>query len=125
MQIAKSDFLDFVRLVVDGKTTKVSRLLTDSPGLATTAAPVGATRQETTSFFLVEISHYLYAGDTALHMAAAAFSHSMAKLLVAHGADCPRAAGSASLRCATSSGDGQCAPPPAADLRIRRRSIPR
>ena len=34
------------------------------------------------------IMHYLYAGDTALHMAAAAFRRPMAELLVGHGADC-------------------------------------
>src|SRR5213079_2218249 len=35
-----------------------------------------------------DIAHYLYAGDTALHLAAAAFRVPVAKLLVAHGADC-------------------------------------
>ena len=39
-------------------------------------------------FFFSEIAHYLYAGDTALHMAAAAFRRPVAELLVAHGADC-------------------------------------
>ena len=83
-----SVFLDFVRLVVDSEISKVSRRLTATPALATMAAPVGATRQEATTFFFTEISHYLYAGDTALHMAAAAFSRPMAELLVSHGADC-------------------------------------
>ena len=83
-----SDFLDFVRLVVNGEITKASRRLSAAPALATMAAPVGATRQEAATFFFTEISHYLYAGDTALHMAAAAFSRPMAELLVSHGADC-------------------------------------
>jgi ankyrin repeat protein len=48
---------------------------------------VGATRQQAADFFFPVISHYLYAGDTALHMAAAAFSRPTAELLVAHGAD--------------------------------------
>ncbi|HEV3146027.1 MAG TPA: ankyrin repeat domain-containing protein [Gemmataceae bacterium] len=52
------------------------------------AAPVGATRQEATTFFFTGIRHYMYAGDTALHMAAAAFCRPMAELLVSHGADC-------------------------------------
>ena len=47
----------------------------------------GATRQETSNFF-AEIGHYLYAGDTALHMAAAAFRREIAALLVAEGANC-------------------------------------
>ena len=83
-----SAFLEFIRLVVAGDVDRVSRRLSAAPALATTASPVGATRQEPTGFFFTEISHYLYAGDTALHMAAAAFSRPMAKLLVSHGADC-------------------------------------
>jgi ankyrin repeat protein len=83
-----SDFLDFVRLVVGGDTAAVSRRLRACPALATMAAPTGASRQEARAFFFTSISHYLYGGDTALHMAAAAFSRPMAKLLVSHGADC-------------------------------------
>jgi ankyrin repeat protein len=49
---------------------------------------VGATRQDASRFFFTEIGHYLYAGDTALHIAAAAFRRPIAELLVAHGADC-------------------------------------
>jgi hypothetical protein len=40
------------------------------------------------TFFFSEIAHYLYPGDTALHMAAAAFRRPFAELLVANGADC-------------------------------------
>ncbi len=40
------------------------------------------------NFFFSEIAHYLYARDTALHMAAAAFRRPVAELLVTHGADC-------------------------------------
>src|SRR6185436_13456432 len=57
------------------------------PTLAAAAAKVGATRQGATDFFFKEIAHYLYSGDTALHMAAAAFRPALAKLLVRHGAD--------------------------------------
>ncbi len=83
-----SALLEFIRLVVAGDTDRVSRRLNAAPALAATASPVGATRQQATNFFFTAISHYLYAGDTALHMAAAAFSRPMAELLVAHGADC-------------------------------------
>ena len=48
----------------------------------------GATRQGASTYFFTEIAHYLYAGDTALHMAAAAFRRPVAELLIAHGADC-------------------------------------
>ena len=83
-----SDFLDFVRLVISGAVDKASGRLSVYPELATMASPVGASRQGATTFFFTEISHYLYAGDTALHMAAAAFCRPMAELLVSHGAHC-------------------------------------
>ncbi|MBX7106382.1 MAG: ankyrin repeat domain-containing protein [Gemmataceae bacterium] len=83
-----SAFLDFVRLVVNGERDDVSRRLTASPSLATAASDVGATRQDASTFYFDEIAHYLYVGDTALHMAAAAFRRPVAECLVAHGADC-------------------------------------
>jgi hypothetical protein len=86
--MAPSLFLDFVRLVIDGDVDKVCGHLSTRPELARFASPVGATRQRAKSFFFTAISHYLYAGDTALHMAAAAFQRPMAELLVSHGADC-------------------------------------
>ena len=84
----KSVFLDFVRLVVHGDIDEVSRRLTADSSLAAAAAEVGATRNGASDFFFPEIAHYLYAGDTALHMAAAAFRRPVAELLIAHGADC-------------------------------------
>ncbi len=83
-----SAFLEFIRLVVAGDTDRVSRRLSDAPTLATMASPVGAARREAAAFFFTEISHYFYGGDTALHMAAAAFSRPIAELLIARGADC-------------------------------------
>lgn len=88
MRAADTAFFDFVRLVVGGPVDEVSRRVTRTPALATAASEVGATRQEALTFFVVEIRHYLYRGDTALHMAAAAFRRPVAELLVAHGANC-------------------------------------
>src|SRR5438876_7940023 len=88
MPTAKLAFLNFVRLVVNGEIDEVSRRLATCPSLATASSDVGATRQDAATFFFSEIAHYLYAGDTALHMAAAAFRRPVAELLVAHGADC-------------------------------------
>jgi ankyrin repeat protein len=82
-----STFLEFIRLVIAGDTGLVSRRLSAAPALATTASPIGATRQHPAVFFTT-IGHYLYAGDTALHIAAAASSRPMAELLMTHGADC-------------------------------------
>ena len=83
-----SIFLDFVRVVVDGDIDDVSRRLASSPALATTSSKAGASRQDASTFFFPGIAHYLYAGDTALHMAAAAFRRPVAELLVRYGADC-------------------------------------
>jgi hypothetical protein len=83
-----TDFLDFVRVVIAGDLKAVSQRLAAKPGLATMAAPVGATRGDTGGFFFEEIAHYLYQGDTALHMAGAAFRRPVAELLVAAGGDC-------------------------------------
>jgi hypothetical protein len=83
-----SIFLDFARVVVAGDIEQVSRRLVRNPALATTSSDDGATRQGASNFFFADIAHYLYAGDTALHMAAAAWRHRVAELLVAYGADC-------------------------------------
>ena len=88
MRTVKSVFPDFVRLIAAGDIDEVSRRLAASPALATMSSDVGATRQEASASFLVEIAHYLYAGDTALHIAAAAFRRPVAELLVAQGSDC-------------------------------------
>lgn len=65
---------------------EVSRLLDASPNLATQAVHTGATRQNSTSYFFNEIKHYVYAGDTALHIAAAAYAREIATLLLDRGA---------------------------------------
>jgi ankyrin repeat protein len=83
-----SAFVDFVRVVVDGDLDELSKRLAASPSLATTSSDVGATRGDASTFFFADIAHYLYAGDTPLHMAAAAFRRRVAELLMAHGADC-------------------------------------
>jgi ankyrin repeat protein len=88
MPKVKSAFLDFVRQVVNGETDEVSRRLATNASFATASSDVGATRQDASTYFFSEIAHYLYAGDTALHMAAAGFRRPVAELLIAHGADC-------------------------------------
>lgn len=80
-------FGDFVRLVATAPADEIARLLTASPGLATFSLEEGATRQRATDFFLAGIRHYVYGGDTALHVAAAAFRRPVAELLIGHGAD--------------------------------------
>ena len=80
-------FLGFIRLVIAGDVEEVSGRVRTSPTLATMASPLGASRQGQKGFFFDAIRHYLYEGDTALHMAAAAFRRPVAEVLVSHGAD--------------------------------------
>src|ERR1700734_1153184 len=64
----------------------ITRLLDQTPGLVTFPLRVGASRQDPRPYFLIPIRHYVYAGDTALHVAAAAHDRGLAETLVGHGA---------------------------------------
>jgi hypothetical protein len=64
----------------------VTRMLDQTPGLATYPLRVGATRQDPRPCFLIPIRHHVYTGDTALHVAAAAHHRGLAETLVAQGA---------------------------------------
>jgi hypothetical protein len=64
----------------------VTRVLDQTPGLVTCSLRVGASRQDPRPYFLTPIRHYVYAGDTALHVAAAAHDRGVAESLVAQGA---------------------------------------
>ena len=80
--------LRFIRLVASGDADEILRRLATDNSLARSPATAGATRNSAAQFFFPEIAHYAYAGDTPLHIAAAAFRRDVAQLLVAHGADC-------------------------------------
>jgi len=62
-------------------------MLQASPALATSSIASGATRQEAAPYHLDQIGHYVYAGDTALHIAAAAYDTGLVRRLLALGAD--------------------------------------
>jgi ankyrin repeat protein len=89
-QMETSELLEFVQLIVDGDIGKMSERLLADPSLATAALLVGATRSQASDYFFTQIRHYIYGGDTALHMAAAACSRPIAELLMEYGAE-PRA----------------------------------
>lgn len=65
---------------------EVTRMLDQAPGLAVRPLGVGASRQDPTPYFFASIHHYVYGGDTALHVAAAAHQRQAAESLVARGA---------------------------------------
>src|SRR5258708_13817562 len=82
-------FATLVQAIAARLTGDVRKLLTDHPILARHKAAVGATRKSAGEFYLKGIEHYLYEGDTALHVAAAAaaYGEAVAVQLVAKGAE--------------------------------------
>ena len=80
--------MDLVGAIVSGDRETAARLADHSPTLVRERAAVGATRQGAEPYFFEVIRHYLYAGDTALHIAAAGFKGEIAQDLMDRGADC-------------------------------------
>ena len=80
-------FLSLIRGIANGDTRAAGAMLEAEPVLARQHAKAGASRQEATNYFFKSIGHYLYAGDTALHMAAAAYDFEFVRKLIARGAD--------------------------------------
>ena len=73
--------------IVTGDAAAVERRLRASPALATARLAEGATRQAAKANRLGGIGHYVYTGDTALHVAAAAYRPDIARALIAMGGD--------------------------------------
>src|SRR6266480_886120 len=80
-------FMELVRAIVSGDAAKAARLAAHSPMLVHERAATGATRETAGQYFLEAIRHYLYAGDTALHVAAAGHQCEIAQDLIVRGAD--------------------------------------
>jgi hypothetical protein len=80
-------FLDLVGAIVSDETATAARLIDNSPTLVQTRSSAGATRNDGVAYFYEPIAHYMYAGDTALHMAAAGFRTEIVQILVDRGAD--------------------------------------
>jgi ankyrin repeat protein len=76
-----------IRAIASRNDPVTSQLLAKSPELARLAIKVGATRQAAVDSYLKEINHYAYAGDTPLHIAAAAYERDIAEELVSMGAN--------------------------------------
>lgn len=81
-----SELSTLFRAIAAGDAARISRLLAASPALASEPAHTGASRIAAAPFFLERIGHYIYAGDTALHVAAAAYRANVARDLLALGA---------------------------------------
>jgi hypothetical protein len=78
--------LELSRAIASRDSRRVAQMIEAAPGLAVAAIRIGASRQDADSFFLDAIRHHAYAGDTALHIAAASHQRATAELLVARGA---------------------------------------
>jgi len=76
-----------MRDIVDGDIAAVTQSLAASPALASWSLRQGATRRSTQDFFFYTIAHYLYAGDTRLHAAAAVHRKAIVSELLSKGAD--------------------------------------
>jgi len=81
-----ASLMTFARTMARGDRARASALLAGEPELALTRLAVGATRHGAEAFFLDEIGHIVYAGDTALHIAAAAYEADLVGELVNAGA---------------------------------------
>ena len=71
--MSSAALMTLVRTIVIADDTVAFHLLAANPALAKARFEIGATRQTAETFYLDEIGHYIYAGDTALHLAAAAY----------------------------------------------------
>ena len=118
-------FRDFVETIVSGDSATAIRLLDASPLLAKECAVHGATRQAAKQNFFDQILHYMYEGDTALHIAAAAYQIRIAEELIARGADvrARNRRGAEPLHYAVDGGPGLPAWNPSAQTKIIARLI--
>jgi ankyrin repeat protein len=76
-----------VHAIVANDGELFSKLLRESPALAAESFSRGATRQSPDSWFIEQIGLCIYSGDTALHVAAASYRHTMVNRLIVAGAN--------------------------------------
>src|SRR4051812_16997201 len=77
-----SALMALIRAIASGEMPTALRLLETSPELARQAVVIGATRQVSTDYYFKDIEHYVYGGDTALHIAGAAYALDICTALV-------------------------------------------
>jgi len=82
-----SDLRELVGAVIRGDRSSTSRLLAASPVLTRACFQTGASRGSEEEYFLDQIKRYIFAGDTALHFAAAAYQTELVRELIHAGAN--------------------------------------
>lgn len=84
---AQKNLSRLMNAIVNDDASEVAQLLASTPFLAAESLIVGATRQAAKEFYYQEIGHYLFAGDTPLHAAAAGYRKEIAEQLLNNGAN--------------------------------------
>ena len=79
--------LTLFRAIASHDDREIARRLDESRDVAVRPIHIGATRDYAKTYFLTAIHHYVYSGDTALHISAAAYERGLAEALVMRGAD--------------------------------------
>src|ERR1700730_10830536 len=88
LRISKNDSANnlslmlLMRAILANDFTKVEMLMSVSPELSDLPLAEGAARKASQDFYFPAIAHYLYAGDTALHAAAAGYRVEIAEHLI-------------------------------------------
>ena len=82
-----SRLMTLIRAIASRDMPGALRLLDASPELSQQTVAIGATRQVSSDYYFKEIEHYVYGGDTALHIAAAAYAVDISKELLGKGAN--------------------------------------
>jgi ankyrin repeat protein len=86
-QPGDGELLALFRVIASRDVPEAARAIDSSPASAVTAIRIAASRQDAATYFLDPLRHYVYSGDTALHIAAAAYLRPTAELLIAKHAD--------------------------------------
>ena len=86
MNVEGSELMRLMRAIADGDSVLALQMLAAAPRLASARLEQGASRGAATNFYLESIGHYVYADDTALHVAAASYQRDVADALVSSGA---------------------------------------
>jgi ankyrin repeat protein len=79
--------LALFRAIASRDGREVAQRVEASPHLASRPIRIGATRDYAKTYFLTPIHHYVYSGDTALHISAASHQRQLVESLVTRGAD--------------------------------------
>jgi hypothetical protein len=81
-----AELIALMRAIARHEHARVAQMLAATPELAVLCLDDGATRQQSAEFFLGEIEHHVYRGDTAVHVAGAAHEAAIVHDLVGLGA---------------------------------------